>query len=73
MAPEHLGLNMWRVSESEFIVGTNGQRLEGPVVVRIREFPDFGESGRLGIQAGSKYLEVEGLDFVGAVQREKDV
>ena len=64
MTPQELGAGMWKLFENEQVTGEGGT-IEGPTIVRVLEFPDM---DKLLVQAGKQKVEVEGSDFVEAVQ-----
>lgn len=56
---------MWRLNENERLIGINGS-IDGPATVRVTEYP---EQGLLLVQSGAKKVQVDGLDFAGAVTK----
>lgn len=69
MSPEYLGSNLWELFPGESVVGTSGQQIKGPLVVRVHQFPDV---ERLRIQSGAEALEVKGSNFADIVSKEHE-
>lgn len=83
MSPEHLGSNIWRLNEDEYVKGLsviNGQVQEvihqGPSIVRVQNhhFTDTQtgeEINLMALQIGNLNLQIIGKDFPEVVKEVK--
>lgn len=73
MGLEHYGEGGdWHLDENESVTGTTSQgpkTIYGPKPVRVTEYPDLGEHGKMQVQYSEIKIMLDGLDFPSCVTK----